>query len=254
MKKKERKDKENTRGARFLDPAGEVHVINTTSRLHLVKCWSWMYAFMVPAASLPTATGCYYSRSSDGWWRALWKPIISLSCRCAYEKICCPPTECWPWLKGAAAHCRGQICHVASKANIAVTCKHLPECRAKYRRYDITYYLMWSQQTCTRGKFQRNENVRLLGIGQARHSVSQVHVQTFQQTMTCLIPPHINVNRRTISSSEWSPQESLPAFELMWGGGIKVNHDQGQLSQIESGAYVLFVWGKKVSHLHGAVS
>lgn len=161
---------------------------------------------------LAATTVAHLTSKVTGWWRALWKPIISLSCRRTYEKICCPPTGSWHWLKGAAAHSRGQICHFASKANIAVTCKHLPECRAKYSRYDITYYLMWSQQTCTHGKFQQNENVRLLGIEQARDSLSQVHVQTFQQTTTFLLLPHINADHRTISSSEWSPQESLPAF------------------------------------------
>lgn len=161
---------------------------------------------------LATTTVAHLTSKATGWRRALWKPIISFSCRCANEKIRRPPTDCWPGFKGAAAHSRGQICRVASKANIAVTCKHLPECRAKYSSYDITYYLMWSQQTCTHGKFQRNENVRLLDIEQARDSGPQVHVQTFQQTTTFLIPLHINANRRTISSSEWSPQESLPAF------------------------------------------
>lgn len=179
--------------------------------------WFLQLYCQVPLAATTIA---HLTSQATGWWRALWKPIIPLSCWRAYEKICSPPTECWPWLKGAAAHSRGQIHRVASTANIAVTRKHSPECWAKYRRYDITYYLMWSQRTCTHGKFQRNKNVRSPGIVQARDSVSQVHVQTFQQTTTFLIPPHITADRRTISSSEWSPRESLPTFYLIfWGGG-----------------------------------
>lgn len=168
---------------------------------------------------LATTTIAHLTSQATGWWRALWKPIIPLSCWRAYEKICSPPTECWPWLKGAVAHSRGQIHRVASTANIAVTRKHSPECWAKYRRYDITYYLMWSQRTCTHGKFQRNKNVRSPAVVQARDSVSQVHIQTFQQTTTFLIPPHITADRRTISFSEWSPRESLPTFYLIFVEG-----------------------------------
>lgn len=149
--------------------------VNLNAKNHLDLTWSnggaeCMHSWFLQLyrkLRLAATTVARLTSMATEWWRALWKPIISLSCQRTYEKICCPPTECWAWLKGAAAQSWGHICRVASKANIAVTRKHSPECRAKYRRYDITYYLMWSQQTCTHGKFQWDENVRSLVIVQA---------------------------------------------------------------------------------------
>lgn len=152
----------------------------------------------------------------------------------AYEKICSPPTECWLWLKGAAAHSRGQTHRVASTANIAVTRKHSLECWAKYRRYDITYYLMWRQWTCMHGKFQRNKNLRPA----LRNRETVCHRFTSKlfskRWHFSLHPTSVPTAGQSVLASEVHRSLCQHLTKSPGGKKIMVNRHRVQLSQIKS--------------------